>query len=177
MNNEITLPLAAILENLELEVERAAKHTGIYRTASLVWEDENTPRDGFLGYAMQEELLSFSENTEIHYKYNLVSEFNDLLDQIWYSSGLTQLYAKTIDDSFFSEEHSQFWIHHNSSMMLLSIASDRIKEFTIECILNKSESYSKKSYNQYVSPFKDLTVYLKDSIKKKRSLEVCLIPY
>jgi len=149
-----------VLEYLETELHSAANALGVLRIDSQVWEDESNPRDGFLGYAMQEEsgwdnfAVDSGTASEIPETRILVTEFLELMDQIRYSIGMTQLYANTKSDSFFPEESEFFWMHYNNSLIACGIASDRIRDFAIIGVLNKSiRSYGKKLY---VEPFKDL---------------------
>ncbi len=158
-----------VLEYLEKEVGDAAKALGIFRIETQVWEDENNPRDGFLGYAMQQELEwpAFDlngENNEAPSAQILVHEFLELMDQIWYSIGLSQLYARTKSNASFPDESSLFWLHYNSSLILSSIASDRIRKFII------TRNYDGWQYNKndkFTRPFHDFKNYMKNLCEKK----------
>ena len=143
-----------VLEYLETELHNAASALGVLRIDSQVWEDESNPRDGFLGYAMQEEsgwdnfAVDNDTVSEIPETRILVTEFLALMDQIRYSIGMTQLYANTKSDSFFPEESEFFWMHYNNSLITCGIASDRIRDFAIIGVLGKSiRSYEKKLYS------------------------------
>jgi hypothetical protein len=161
-----------VLEYLENEVNNAANALGVFRIDSQVWEDESNPTDGFLGYAMQEEAgwqsfpLDNQNAAETPETRILLTEFLELMDQVRYSIGITQLYANTKSDSFFPEESEFFWMHYNNASITCGIASDRIRDFAIIGILDKRRrSYEKKCY---VEPFKDIEDHLQERCVSKK---------
>jgi hypothetical protein len=160
-----------VLGYLENEVDDAAKALGVFSIDSQIWEDENSPRNGFLGYAMQQEtdFQSFSmDNEEVYDRPEtriLVTEFLELMDQIRYSTGITQLYANTKSNSFFPEESPLFWMHYNNALITSSIASDRIRDFAIVGVLEQTSRHYAGKY--YIVPFQDIEKYLKDLCAKK----------
>jgi|GEM_PF-1046739 hypothetical protein len=166
METKKFLTTEKVLEYLEHEVHNAANALGVLSIDSQVWEDESNPRDGFLGYAMQEETgwqsfpLDNASAAETQETRILVMEFLGLMDQVRYSLGITQLYANTKSDSFLPEESEFFWMHYNNASITCGIASDRIRDFAVIGILEKSRrSYEKK---WYVDPFKDSEKHLQE---------------
>ncbi len=159
-----------VLEYLENEVQNAANALDIFKIDNQIWENDNIIRDGFLGYAMQYEIEAhqiFNKQIDANEDFAeqiLVNEFVELLDHIRYSIGLTQLYGKMKSDSFFLEENENFRFHFNSSTMLSSIASDRIRDFVTLKILNNYDEHKKTFYKK---PFIELEDHLKELRLKK----------
>ena len=138
-----------VLQYLEVEVKEACDKLGIFIISSRVWADENSPNDEFLGYAMQDELYSRGFTDEYNYEVQdrsvLYTEIDALMEHAYYLIGFTTLYATIDKEAWLLEERGLFWTHYNNALIVLSTASDRLREFVITYVLRHDfKKYDKK---------------------------------
>ena len=83
------------------------------------------------------------------------SDFEGLMKASSMSIGLCLLYKDVALHNCYEDNHF-FWLHHTSSLILLNMASDRIRDYFIASFFNQTEEEFKKSSRKngwYVAPF------------------------
>ncbi|WP_160285988.1 hypothetical protein [Pseudomonas knackmussii] len=155
-----------LLELIDSAVERVLDEAGIYNIDHYGWSDIDTVDPDFVGHAMwqvsppYEFSLYGSRPSRRPSELDRIltvsgSDFIGLMHAARETIGLCLLHKDSAAKRPFDTD-KKFWLHHASSMMLLNIASDRVRSFFVAARFNCSPvEYDKKGKKskQYTAPF------------------------
>lgn len=178
-----------ILEYLHQEIDNITERYGVCKLDSLVWEDQDNPRDNYIGYFMQitnpyinddqYDLDNLTENqSEIPSKYHIekekwINEIQDLIDYSRNIIGLSLLYKDLELSSIKKHDLSSVYytIYCNLSMIMLDMSTDRIRDFVIKYWIDSNLKRYKRNLgnpaDKFKRPFCELKEIVKDHYQQK----------
>jgi hypothetical protein len=148
--------LAILLKDLDSEIEEILNAEGVFPVSSHGWIDHDTEDPEYAGHAMwqtdppfQHDFSTLLGGGVVQYAPTLRDEvltrsgddFEAVMISARRSIGMALARARTIQS--LAQDHSEkFWQDYSTCMMLLAIASDRIRDFAVMALEN--EEYDSK---------------------------------
>ena len=164
MSAEKFLTREKLVEYLNQEVEENLESCEVYKLSSYGWLDEWTPNPKYIGYAMYDADSIYMEDWDSIEGYEPVKyrpsdreifliksseDIFNLMEMSRFSIGLTLLFKHIAEDKPV-DPNNYFWLNFINSCLLLSIVSDRIRDFFVLAFFGeKYKNYERKYHKKY----------------------------
>ncbi len=154
--------MSSLLQDLDSEIEEILNAEGIFGVSSYGWMDHDTVDPEYWGHAMwqtdppfQHDFSALLNGGVVHYKPTLRDEvlirngedFEAVMISARRSIGMALARVRTTQ-SIALGHSDEFWQDYSTCMMLLSIASDRIRDFVVMAMENEEYDGGKTETSQ-----------------------------
>jgi hypothetical protein len=138
--------LESLMKELDAEIELTLRNAGVYSVAAYGWMDHETPDPEYMGHnlwqidppfepdfsaMMNGEVVKYEPTTRDEVLTRNGEDFVAVMIAARRSMGMALLRARSIQAAVNSEE---FWQEYSTCTMLLSIASDRLRDFLVMAV-------------------------------------------